>query len=219
MMFYVLMLLAGALIGLIQSAPVGPMAIVALGDLLHGRRRRAWLTAIGCISGDLLVAWGALFATQMMPNIPQQLLELGIGAVLVILGGVMLRERLEHLDGLLKDDDEAGDWSSTGWQDLARMGVAAGVTAISPGGLPSFLLAFSWLEVYGLTPGGWLSSLLLMGGVAGGALLTWSGMFRLVTWLARRGKLSVSWIRWVHHGLAGLVLFLGLLALVHGFGG
>ena len=218
-MFYLMILLAGGLIGLIQSAPVGPMAIVALGDLLHGRRRRAWLGAIGCISGDLLVASGALFATQMMPNIPQRLLELGIGAVLVILGGVMLRERLEHLNGLLKDEDAPGHWTSTGWQDLARMGVAAGITAISPGGLPSFLLAFSWLEVYGLTPGGWFSSLLLMGGVAAGALLTWTGMFRLVTWLARRGRLSVGWIRWVHHGLAGLVLFLGLMALAHGIAG
>lgn len=210
------MLLAGGVIGLIQSAPVGPMAIVALGDLLHGRRRRAWLTAIGCICGDLLVAWGALFATQMMPNVPRQLLELGIGAVLVILGGMMLRERLDHLGGLLKEHAEE---PTTGWQDAAQMAMAAGVTAISPGGLPSFLLAFSWLEVYGLTPGGWLSSLLLIGGVAGGALLTWSGMFRLVVWLAQQHKLSVVWLRWVHHGLAGMVFFLGLLALAHGITG
>ena len=66
-----LTLLKGILIGMIVSAPLGPVGILCLRETLHGGRREGMLTGIGAMVSDVLygfiVDWFWILLFSMTP--------------------------------------------------------------------------------------------------------------------------------------------------------
>ena len=80
-----LTLLKGILIGMIVSAPLGPVGILCLRETLHGGRREGMLTGIGAMVSDVLYGFIVYLGVGLVLDFVVQ-----YDALLRLIGGVII---------------------------------------------------------------------------------------------------------------------------------
>ena len=80
-----LTLLKGILIGMIVSAPLGPVGILCLRETLHGGRREGMLTGIGAMVSDVLYGFIVYLGVGLVLDFVMQ-----YDALLRLIGGIII---------------------------------------------------------------------------------------------------------------------------------
>lgn len=189
-------LLIGAGIGLLTSAPVGPVNIMTLRHAAAHGIREGVTVALGAVVADLLYAALAVFGVSAVTGFVtghEGLIKLAGGALIFGFGWRVYRSR-PHMD------PQAGAASA-----LTDMVAAFLLTLTNPGVILGFVAILGGLGTWRPQPGDTSGALFLLAGVATGALVWWSGLCWGVSHMSAR--VDSSWLARANH-LAGALLML-----------
>lgn len=190
--------LLGLAIGVMTSAPVGPVNIMALRRALHRGFRSGFLVGIGAVAADTLFAGAALFGISVVAEfveLHEAAIKLVGASVLVVFGIAVLRSH-PHMDTQKSKFDHT----------LLRDALAAfAMTITNPGAVLGFLAIFGSLGDWAPQPDRHLDALTMICGVAAGACLWWAVVVGGAS--ALRDRFTDRWLELVNRA-AGAVLIL-----------
>jgi len=152
--------LSGLLIGLLLSAPVGPMGGLAAFHAASKHIKAARLLALGVCLADALLAFLATWVSYI--TLPEKPLALVLGILMFALAWHLWRTRAHN-----KAPHHG-----------ASFAMGLGATLLHPGNIIAFALAFQWLGGLGVTIEGLPGQLLLTVGVFLGAMGMWELLIR-----------------------------------------
>lgn len=197
--------LIGYFVGILTTAPVGPVNIMAIQHAVHGGFRQGVYVGLGAVIADTIFAAAAIFGVSAVTSFVEgqfDLIEVVGGAVLIIFG-IRIWNTHPHLD----DDGNGRDRGFIG--DAA----AAFFMAITnPGAVLAFIAIFGALGDFMPAHGDHLGALVMVAGVTGGATSWWVMVCATVSHF--RGRIDDHWLDRANH-IAGvlLVAFGGLIYL------
>lgn len=202
-------ILYGILIGILVSAPMGPIGILCIRRTLHRGRRDGFYTGIGAILSDLFYATVTYLGIGLVMNFidsNEAWLQL-LGSVVMFLFGIYLYRTAPTF----KVDDKDNNYSV--WHTVLS---SFGLTLSNPFIIFFFIALYSRFNFVTDVPGrmlvGYTSGML---GIALGAIGWWS----LITYLFSllRNRINVVGIRWFNRivavifmAISGFGLFAGL---------
>ncbi|PTW62197.1 threonine/homoserine/homoserine lactone efflux protein [Breoghania corrubedonensis] len=202
-MFFV----TGIGIGLIVSAPVGPVNLMTIQRAFKNGFGAGFAAGIGAVLADTLYAAIAAFGISTIAHFlsGHKLTIQAVGGLLLIGFGWLTVRTHPHLDTM------AGPRADVGAGFLASLLAAFAMTLTNPGAVLGFLAIFGSLGE--LTPehDDYAGALMLVAGVAVGALAWWAGIAALVTHL--RGRMNDRWLDRINFGAGGLLMLFGIIIL------
>lgn len=188
--------LLGLGIGLMTSAPVGPVNIMALRRAIHFGFSAGILVGLGAVVADTLFAAAALFGISAVAEFVE-LHEFWIkvtGAALLVVFAIAVLRSHPHVDR----DREGFDHT------LLRDSAAAfAMTITNPGAVLGFLAIFGSLGDWAPQPGDHFGAAAMLAGVSCGAFLWWCLVAGGVT--ALRDRFTDKWLEMVNR-IAGIAL-------------
>lgn len=197
-------LLKGIIIGLIISAPLGPVGILCLRETLYGGKREGLLTGVGAMLSDVLYGFVVYLGVGLVLDFIQRyddLLRI-VGGVIIIVFAVIL---YRNADQPMKDTPTRRLSKLHGFRKVVT---AFFVTVANPFIMPLILPlytrfrfvqaeGFSWELVIGLL------------GLGVGCMMWWYLLTSVVSWIANRtghaGLRIISRVIAIVLGLLGLV--------------
>ncbi len=188
--------LIGFFIGILTTAPVGPVNIMAIQHTVHGGFRQGVYVGLGAVLADSIFAACAIFGVSAVTTFVEDqfnLIEIAGGALLIVLG-LKIWNTHPHLE---KNGNgrERGFW---------REATAAFFLAITnPGALFAFILIFGSLGEYRPPSGLHVGALTMVAGVALGATSWWTAISAAVTHF--KSRIDDRWLDRVNH-IAGVLL-------------
>ncbi len=187
--------LIGYLIGIVTTAPVGPVNVMAIQHAVHRGFREGVLVGFGAVIADVLYAAAALFGIAAVTKFVADqfyLIEI-IGGLLLIIIGWKIYHTHPHLNG--------GDGPARGV--LGDAMTAFFMTLTNPGVLAAYAAIFTMLG--GLRPAhdAHFAALILVAGVAGGAASWWIFLSAAVS--RYKDRIEDRWLDRANH-YAGLAL-------------
>jgi threonine/homoserine/homoserine lactone efflux protein len=189
--------LIGLFIGLLTSAPVGPVNIMVLRRAFRCGFLPAFLVGLGAAFADSIFATAAIFGVSAVSDFMEGhrgLLQIVGAAVLAIFGLVIMRSH-PHIDR-----SPQGPLDHTVLRDT----LAAFAMAITnPGAVLGFLAIFGGLGDWGPAPDDHAGAFVMLAGVVSGACLWWALVAGGVA--ALRDRLTDKWLDGVNW-FAGLAL-------------
>jgi len=194
------LLFTGVGLGLLISAPVGPVNILCI---QHSLARGFWagfITGCGAIVGDLLIASMAALGLTVISGVMET-----FEGVIQGVGGVRLL--LSHPRMLASDDRSLHPFKNLGAAPQSFL-----LTVTNPGAL---LGIFAVIGSVGAAVGGlqtYSEALVLLGGVFIGAVLWWAGLARLIS-LFRR-QMTERRLAFINQSAGILLIGFGLVLLV-----
>jgi len=206
-MHTLLVIPVGLLIGIVVSAPVGPVNIICIGRALRYGFVPAVYAGVGAAVGDgllaLVSAFGISAASEAVAHHSGVIKFVG-GLILVAFG---LRVMLSTPHGSPRADAHMAD-------TVTRIIPATFlITITNPGALLGFLAIFGGMVGNRLLPeGDYAAAGLIVLSVAGGALLWWVGLAAFVTRI--RHLISDRTLRWINVVSGVLLAGFGLLLVV-----
>ena len=202
-MFFV----TGIGIGLIVSAPVGPVNLMTIQRAFRHGFGSALAAGIGAVLADTLYAAIAAFGVSTIAHFlsGHRFAIQAVGGLLLVGFGWMTVRTHPHLDAEVRPRGEVG----TGF--LPGLLAAFAMTLTNPGAVLGFVAIFGSLG--DLTPDhdDYPGALMLVAGVAVGALVWWAGVAALVTRV--RGHLNDRWLDRINLGAGGLLMLFGIAIL------
>lgn len=187
--------ITGMVIGLMASAPVGPVNVMAIRRAAHYGFLPGFIAGMGAVLADGVFALGAAFGVTTIAEfverneIPIQ----SIGGLLLILFGISVFRSHPHLKG-------GSDGGPSSWRGLAA---SFAMTITNPGAILGFIAIFGSLGQRAPAPGDYIGALALVAGVLTGALCWWAGLSATISKL--RNRLNDDVLSAINH-VAGIVL-------------
>jgi threonine/homoserine/homoserine lactone efflux protein len=172
----ILIIPVGILIGIVVSAPVGPVNVICIGRALRFGFWPAVLGGVGAAVGDgvlaLVAAFGISAASEAVAH-HDHIIKLVGGAILILFG---LRVMLMTPHGSVRADAHMADSA------LRIVPATFLITITNPGALLGFLAIFGGIIGNSMLPeGDYTAAGLMVLSVSGGALLWWTGLAAFVS--------------------------------------
>ncbi|ADZ71747.1 LysE family translocator [Polymorphum gilvum] len=197
-------LLIGLAIGVITTAPVGPVNVMAIQRAFHRGFHHGFVVGLGAVAADTLYAAVAVFGISAVAHFVEghdNAIQ-AVGGVLLIVFGYKVMQVHPHLD--TKPLGRGGsDWGA--------MTGAFLMTLTNPGVVLGFVAIFGSLGEWAPDLGDHVGALFMVAGVAGGATLWWAFVAGAVSLL--RDRLTDAWLDGVNR-VAGLAL-IGFAVLIY----
>jgi threonine/homoserine/homoserine lactone efflux protein len=197
------LLLKGYIIGLSIAAPVGPIGVLCIRRTLAEGRIAGLVSGLGAATADAIYGCIAGFGLTFISGflVSQQIwLRLVGGLFLCYLGVRTLLARPAERSAAASGVGLSGIYASTFF-----------LTLTNPMTILSFAAVFAGLGL-AETGGGYLSALLLVGGVFLGSASWWLLLSGGVSLL--RDRFGVSGLRWVNRFSGAAIIVFGVVALI-----
>ncbi|KZL18833.1 Arginine exporter protein ArgO [Pseudovibrio axinellae] len=196
------LLITGIAIGLLTSAPIGPVNVLAIRRAVHYGFLPGLIAGFGALLADGVFATAAAFGVTAISDFVQQheIYIQTVGGVLLIIFGIVVYRSQAHLKGSINGGGSV-------WRGLILSFV---MTVTNPGVILGFIAIFGSLGERAPAKGDYFGALALVLGVLSGALLWWACLSALVSKL--RNRMNDKWLAAINH-TAGVVLlvFAGLI--------
>lgn len=207
-------LLRGVTVGIVSSITVGPVAVLCIKRTLNKSRRSGFISGLGVACADTLMAIIAFFFYSILYSQIEQYKHIlsVIGGIFVVIVGVVIF--FQKPSQKVKLD---GKPSNSYWRDFASM---FGFTMANFVTIVPYLLAF--FAMFGVSSHNGsqdmvslLSSLLIITGFLGGAVLWWFMMTMIINLFRRRFR--PHHMRTINR-IAGIIIcLLGVITLLSTF--
>lgn len=199
--------LKGSLIGLLVTAPIGPVSMLCVSRTLTDGVARGLATGAGATTVQAGYALVLLLGLdQIKPwlgsNAPA--LSLGGALLMLVLAGCLLRQRGPRLA-----------WMASGGSLVSAYLSALALNLINP--MLLVVLLGSFTMVVGPTPPGGEDAALLLLGLCAGSGGWWLGLNAATSLLC--GRMNSAMLRAANQATAGLLVAFSLLALVRALQG
>ncbi|MCX2723734.1 LysE family translocator [Roseibium salinum] len=186
----------GYFVGILTSAPVGPVNIMAIQHAVHSGFRQAVYVGLGAVMADSIFATAALFGISAVTNFIEgqfDLIEI-VGGGLLIVFGIRIWNTHPHLDkeGNVRDHGFLGDAAAAFFMAITN-----------PGAVLAFIAIFGALGDYRPEHGNHVGALVMVTGVAGGATSWWILVSAAVSHF--RARINDRWLDRANH-IAGVIL-------------
>ncbi|NBN64355.1 LysE family transporter [Microvirga tunisiensis] len=196
----------GLFIGLLTSAPVGPVNIMVLRRAFRGGFLGAFLTGMGAVVADSIFAAAAIFGVSTVGDFMEgnrHMLQI-VGAVVLAIFGIVLLRSHTHVD--------RGPQAPLDHTVLRDMLAAFAMAITNPGAVLGFLAIFGGLGSWAPAHEDLTGTLVMLAGVVAGACLWWGLIAGGVA--ALRDRLTDRWLDGVNR-IAGLALlaFAGVIGV------
>lgn len=198
--------LIGLGIGLVTSAPAGPVNLAAIQHTFKAGFPAGLLTGLGAVLADSFYAALAAFSITAVSDFIE--FHSGIiqtaGGILVILFGAKVFQTHLHIE----KNGESG-------APRAFRSFLTGffMTMTNPGVVLGFLAIFGSLGEWAPEEGDFFSAALMVAGVASGATLWWLSLCGAVARL--RDRMTDEWLEWVNRAAATLLVAFGVGIVIH----
>ncbi|MBO6755338.1 MAG: LysE family transporter [Roseibium sp.] len=194
--------LIGIAIGIITTAPVGPVNIMAIQHAAQWGFRQGVLVGIGAVLADTAYAAVAVFGVSaVMTFIDTQVDLIKIVGGLVLLGfGVKVVRSHPHLETGVKD---------RGRKFLGDTTAAFFMVLTNPGAAFAYVAIMGALGHYRPVHGDYIGALAMVCGVAIGASAWWAMLSYVVTHL--RNKIDDRWLEKANRIAGSLLILFGVL--------
>jgi len=195
----------GMLIGIIASAPMGPVGILCVQRTLNKGRWYGFVTGIGAAASDMLYAGitglGMSFITDFVNDPTYRFYLQVIGSIVLLIFGVFTY-RNDPLKNMRKSGHQKGSLWYNAWTAFL-------VTLSNPLIIILFGALFAQFAFAPSDPFDMIVSFL---SVAGGALLWWYGL----TWLIDkiRSKFDNNGIRIINQVIGAIVILVSVIILI-----
>lgn len=201
------LLLTGVGLGLLISAPVGPVNILCI---QHSLARGFWsgfVTGCGAIVGDVMIASMAALGLTAISGLMEtyEIIIQGVGGLILLGFGVRLL--LSHPRMLPPDDRSLHPFKNLGAAPQSFL-----LTVTNPGAL---LGIFAVIGSAGTAVGGlqtYMEALALLGGLFIGAVLWWAGLARLISLF--RSQMTERRLTFINQSAGLLLIGFGLVLVV-----
>ena len=196
----------GSLIGIIASAPMGPVGILCIQRTLNKGRWYGFITGIGAAVSDtlyaLVVALGMGFIVSFLKNPTYQLVLQISGSVILLLFGIYCFK-----SNPMKKMHQSGKTKGTIFQN----GLTAFLVTFS-NPLIIFLFMATFAQFAFIQPHRMFETILGFTCIPIGALLWWYGL----TWLVDkiRGKFDVNGILIINKVIGAIVIIFSIIILL-----
>jgi threonine/homoserine/homoserine lactone efflux protein len=188
--------LIGFAIGIITTAPVGPVNIMAIQHAAQQGFRQGLYVGLGAVVGDAIYAAAAIFGVSAVTRFVEGQFDLikAAGAILLIGFGLKIMNTHPHLER-----DEGG-----GIKGLWREATAAFFMVLTnPGVVLAYVAIVGGLGQWRPQPGDHSGALSMVLGVALGAASWWAVLSAVVTRFS--AKIDDHWLDRANH-IAGYIL-------------
>jgi threonine/homoserine/homoserine lactone efflux protein len=197
--------LIGFFVGIVTTAPVGPVNIMAIQHAVHSGFRQGVFVGLGAVVADTIYAAAAIFGISAVTNFIKgqiDLIEI-IGGALLIIFGIKIWNTHPHLS-------RNGEEREHGF--LADATAAFFMAITNPGAVFAFVAIFGGLGDYRPENGDHFGALVMVAGVAAGATTWWVVVSASVSHY--KSRIDDLWLDRANH-IAGflLVLFGALIYL------
>lgn len=195
----------GMLIGVIASAPMGPVGVLCVQRTLNKGRWYGFVTGVGAAISDIIYAaiagYGMSFVMDIISN-QQTKFYLQIAGSLMLLGFGLYTYRTDPTSKLRK--------TSNGKGTLVHNGVTAFLVTFS-NPLIIFLFLAAYAQFAFVLPNHNFEMVVGFLSIVGGALLWWFGL----TWLVDkvRGKFDTNGIRLINQIIGAVVIIFSVIML------
>ena len=204
-------LLRGVTVGVLSSITVGPVAVLCIKRTLNKSRHSGFVSGLGVACADTLMAIIAFFFYAILHSQIEQykhILSI-VGGIFVVIVGVVI-----YLQKPSKKVNLDGTVQNTPWRDFASM---FGFTMANFVTIIPYLLAF--FAMFGVSShqgthdvASLFSSLLIIGGFLGGAVLWWFLLTLLISLFRRSFRphhmRTINRIAGIIIGLLGVITIL-----------
>lgn len=198
--------LVGVAIGVLTSAPVGPVNVAAIERAARFGFVPGLVAGLGAVAADGLYATFAAFGVTAVSDFIERHADLiqTAGAILLLIFGTRIltvRPRFAC--------------SETGERGSATAAFVTGfaITATNPGVVLGFLAIFGSLGKWAPDPGDYAGAGLLVAGVVSGATGWWLLLSAGVSWF--RGRLTEGWLASINRASGVALICFGLAILAH----
>lgn len=192
----------GYFVGLLTTAPIGPVNVMAIRHALHNGFRHGVFVGLGAVIADTFYALVAIFGVTEVTQFIEgrfDVIELFGGALLILFGLRIWRTR-PHM---------ATTGESREQSYLADTTAAFFLAITNPGAVLAFIAIFGALGDHRPAHGDTLGALVMAAGVAIGATSWWLFVSAAVTRF--KARIDDAWLGRINH-IAGFVLIaFGLL--------
>ncbi len=188
--------ITGLIIGLVTSAPIGPVNVLAIRRSVHYGFLPGFTAGVGAVLADGVFATAAAFGVTAIAEFvaDHELYIQTVGGGLLIIFGIVVFNSQPHLKG-------ASNGGTSAWHGLL---VSFAMTVTNPGTILGFIAIFGSLGDLAPGEGEYLSALMLVIGVLCGSLLWWACLSALVSKL--RNSMNDNWLSAINRG-AGAILW------------
>nr|WP_244327704.1 LysE family transporter [Roseibium sp. RKSG952] len=194
--------LIGFGIGVITTAPVGPVNVMAIQHAAQRGFRQGLFVGLGAVCADTIYAAVAVFGVSAITQFIEGQFDLikVVGGALLILVGLKVWNTHMHLE---RDPNAAPR------NFLADMAAAFFMALTNPGTVLAFAAIFGGLG--DLTPDhdDHASKLIMVAGVAGGAVTWWASVSGAVTRF--RGNIDDTWLDRANRIAGAILVVFGLV--------
>ncbi|WP_299480145.1 LysE family transporter [uncultured Roseibium sp.] len=197
--------LIGFFIGVLTTAPVGPVNIMAIQHAVRSGFSHGVFVGLGAVVADTIFAAAAIFGVAAVTNFIEgqfRLIEV-VGGALLIIFGIKIWNTHPHLE----KNGNGREYSYLG-DSMAAFFIAI----TNPGTILVFLFIFGALGNYRPESGDHFGALMMVGGVAAGATTWWIFVSAVVSHFKTR--IDDRWLDRINHiAGVGLIVFGGLIYL------
>ncbi len=194
--------LIGFVVGILTTAPVGPVNIMAIQHAVHSGFRQGVFVGLGAVVADTIYAAAAIFGVSAVINFikgQSGLIEL-VGGALLIIFGFKIWHTHPHLNG-------KGNGFERGFLGDAAAAFFMAIT--NPGAILAFIFIFGSLGDWRPQHGDHIGALIMVAGVTAGATSWW--VFISATVSHFRQSIDDKWLDRVNHIAGVLLISFGLL--------
>lgn len=202
-------ILYGIIIGILVSAPMGPIGVLCIRRTLHRGRRDGFYTGIGAMLSDLFYATVTYLGIGLIMNFidkNETLFKLAGSIVMLIFGIYLYRTAPSY-----KTDDKDNNFSI--WHTILS---SFGLTLSNPFIIFFFIGLYSRFNFVSDSSHsmllGYTSGML---GIALGAIAWWSFITYIFSLL--RNRINVVGIRWFNRIVAAIFVIISVVGLISGF--
>ena len=198
------LLLTGVGVGVVFSAPVGPVNILCVQRAFRSGFLAGLAAGLGAVAADGLFAAVAAFGITAVSGFVEghsTWLQI-IGGILLVIFGIRTALAHPHLD------DGPGETRTLGSTSLATFGM----TLTNPATVLGFLALFGALGEWAPDPGDWIGAGMFVIGVVAGGSGWWLGVATLVGLL--RERMTDGMLARVNQVAGALLVVFGLAVLV-----
>lgn len=203
--------LIGFFVGILTTAPVGPVNIMAIQHAVRSGFSHGVFVGLGAVLADSIFASAAIFGVSAITNFIEgqfRLIET-VGGALLIIFGIKIWNTHPHLgkDGNDREYSYLGDSAAAFFMAITN-----------PGAILAFVAIFGGLGDYRPPHGDNFGALVMIAGVAAGATTWWITVSATVSYF--KARIDDRWLDRANH-IAGfiLVVFGGLIYLDLAFDG
>jgi len=194
--------LIGYFVGILTTAPVGPVNIMAIQHAVRSGFRHGVYVGLGAVAADTIFAAAAIFGVSAVTNFIEgqfDLIEVFGGALLIVFG-IRIWFAHPHLNG-------NGNGREHGFLGDATAAFFMAIT--NPGAVLAFIAIFGGLGDYRPEPDNHFGALTMVAGVSAGATSWWVLVSAAVSHF--KSRIDDAWLDRANHIAGFLLIAFGVL--------